>query len=96
MLDATYDINDEVKAFEAGMQAPGVDEVAKRNFENKSDEQKINYVGRKSDTYNSLKKQAQSDKAEGNPVDRNQGTSPDGEQKTVKTETRFFKSNKER
>lgn len=95
-LDATYDVNDEVKAFEAGMKAPGVDNVAKRSFENKNEEQKINYVARKNATYNALKQQAQRDQNAGDSIDRNQGASPDGEQKTVKTETRFFKSNKKR
>ncbi|NBG66001.1 RHS repeat-associated core domain-containing protein [Acidiluteibacter ferrifornacis] len=96
VLDAAYDINDEVKAFEVGMEAPGNDEVAKEQFNKKTPEQKINDIGRKSTTYGELKEQANRDKAAGNSVDRNEPSSPDGEQKTVRTSTKFFKTHKER
>ena len=39
-MDAAYDINDEVKAFEVGMEAPGNDEVAKEQINKKTPEQK--------------------------------------------------------
>ncbi len=61
VADASYDINDEVKAFEAGMEAPGVDQVGKDRFKNKSPQQKINSVAREGDIYNALKEQAQND-----------------------------------
>ncbi len=96
VADASYDINDEVKAFEAGMEAPGSDQVIKDKFKNKSPQQKINYVAREGDTYNALKKQAQNDEKSGKSIDRNYPKSSDGQQKTVKTETHFFKSHKDR
>jgi RHS repeat-associated protein len=93
---ASYDINDEVKAFEAGLKAPGVRQTLKESFEKKSPEEKINTMAKKSAQYNLLKQRANEDTSSGKSVDRNNPVSPTGKQQTVKNNTLFYRTKKER
>ncbi|NQY08212.1 MAG: hypothetical protein HRT71_01675 [Flavobacteriales bacterium] len=93
VLDETYDVTDEVKGFEAGLEAPGVKSVFKVNFKKKSDFAKENKIGR---NYPSLNKRKNIDRAAGNKTRRDRQSAPNKKSYLIKTKNVFYKTKTER
>jgi RHS repeat-associated protein len=88
-----YDIMDEVKAFEAGMSAPGASTDRLERYKGKDDEGKMEYVSKKSDQYKSMYKKAQERIKVGLPAEESNLSS---QKELIKNGSVFMKPYKER